>query len=561
MLNFTLIKLLNCEKFSTFIPVYKLPEVIELSEDLNSVALPARPNGNLDCDQAIPKISTRCNDWENSAPSENMKGRQLEVDDDSAVAKQNGHQMPVDDIGAYLLELGAVPLLTKQEELALGKAVSLLPRFNLLTQSDYLLAKAINICEMACAGKLRLDRIFHISPDNRCSIRIVAARHLKTLREILRRNQEDFKILISKHYPKSERSQAHRRLVKRRGRAAKLLAELKFRPEVIEGDVKDLKEFSGRMRSLAEEIKSLKGRRDKGSLKICADLRDELRVLMRKTNDSASLLQKKIERLDGGEKKRLVARDKLVAANLRLVVSIAKQHRHKGVGFLDLIQEGNAGLIRAVDKFEYQRGFRFSTYATWWIRQAIGCAIKCQSRPIRLPVRSIDSLKDLKASKGNLEKNGGDTSFEEVAEDAGIEVAQAENLMRINRSFLSLDAEIYEGECTLQDFLADRREVDPGVLAAQRELSDVLEDAMNEAGLNSREQEILKLRYGLFGACQGPERVNGITSGEGLSLKEIGKIFGITRERVRQIESKALLKLIKKPTVRKALSSFIADSM
>jgi RNA polymerase primary sigma factor len=272
-------------------------------------------------------------------------------------------------------------------------------------------------------------------------------------------------------------------------------------------------------------------------------VRHELRELMLRTMECPASLRRRSRQLRGQFQEFENVKRELSSGNLRLVVSIAKKYRNRGLSFLDLIQEGNTGLMRAVDKYEYRRGFKFSTYATWWIRQAITRAIADQARTIRIPVHMIDVLMKLRnAAKKLLQEMGREPTTEETAIAAGVTIEETERVLDIGRHPISLDRPIGEGEdgC-FGEFVQDTGTEAPHKLANNGLLRERIEELLKT--LTFREREIIRLRYGL-------------ADGYSYTLEEVGRIFKVTRERVRQIEAKAVAKL-QNPVRCKYLEPFV----
>lgn len=452
---------------------------------------------------------------------------------------------PSDAIQLYLTQMSDSPLLSRQEELRAARRIER-ARKNLrraILTSDYVLQAAVGLLEKVALGRLRMETVCEgpfSDPQRKRRLGALLGPNVRTLHVLLKQNRDDFSAAVSRRCAPEQRRRIRRRIVMRRVKAIRLVEELLVRRQHLQPVLQRLEQIARCMDAAVRELSQL---HDQGNRARKAEVRKELHRLMRITHETPATLRRRLANIALLRRKHDLARQKLSAANLRLVVSIAKRYRNRGISFLDLIQEGNTGLLRAVDKFEPARGFKFSTYATWWIRQAISRSIADHGRTIRIPVHMLATVnKVMDAGSRATQHRRGRATIEETASAAGISLGAAERAMKVNRRMLSLDEPLGDvGDNYLGELLLDKRHSDP----MQGMNSDALKSGIDEVleSLNYREREILRLRYGL-------------SDGYAYTLSEVGKIFSVTRERIRQIESEALRKL-QQPCCSRKLANFL----
>jgi RNA polymerase primary sigma factor len=452
-----------------------------------------------------------------------------------------------DPVRMYLTQMGEIPLLKRDQEIALAKTIEVTrKRFRRkVLECDYALRNVVETLKRVFANDLPFDRTIKVSLTENLEKDAILARmphNLKTLEHLMEQNAEEFAKLIDERTADEAEKKALRRSIKaRRRKTVTLVEELSIRTQKVQPLMKKLEQISARMDELEKQVECLKGNR--AAKEDRANLEKELRDLMEITLEEPAGLRKRVEVMKARFQQYEEAKRALSGGNLRLVVSIAKKYRNRGLSFLDLIQEGNTGLMRAVDKYEYRRGYKFSTYATWWIRQAITRAIADQARTIRIPVHMIETMSKLRnVSKKLLQEMGREPTIEETAKAAGISFEETKRVLKISRHPISLDRPVGESEDSyFGDFIEDESAESPVSAATQEMLKDKIEHVLKT--LTYREREIIKLRYGLG-------------DGYTYTLEEVGRIFKVTRERVRQIEAKAVRKL-QHPVRSRQLEGFL----
>lgn len=438
-----------------------------------------------------------------------------------------------DPIRMYLSQMATIPLLTREEEIALAKKIEVTRKQfrRLVLGCDFAMRHTVETLEKVYRGELPFDRTIKVSLTEQLTKEQIQGRmphNLKTLRIMLQQNRRDFERLLRKSTPREERIAARKRFIRRRQKCLQLVEELSLRTRRVQPVMSQLEEFAERMEVIRGRLANIE--HNPAAKDERANLRKELHDLMMLTLESPKSLRKRCEKFRRQFEEYEKVKRQLSSGNLRLVVSIAKKYRNRGMSFLDLIQEGNTGLMRAVDKYEYRRGFKFSTYATWWIRQAITRAIADQARTIRIPVHMIDVLSKLRnVQKRLLQELRREPTTEEISAYAEIPVEEVRRVMDIGRHPVSLDRPIGESEdSSFGEFIEDGHEETPIRKASNEILRDKISGLLKT--LTYREREIIKLRYGL-------------EDGYTYTLEEVGRIFKVTRERVRQIEAKAVRKL------------------
>ncbi len=539
-----------------FDPQYqqKIEEIVAISKDQGYITyeeindiLPMSFDSADQIDQILIFLSGMDIQIFNQAEVEKQKERKKEAKEVEALPRRT--EASADDpVRMYLKEMGSVPLLSREEEVEISKRIekAQMQIERIIMRFRYSTSETISITKYLISAKERLDKIV---TEKEIEDKHLFIKMMPNLKELLREEDEQLeKYLLElrrEELSKVERVKILEEIEKSRIRTQAYLRRMRFRYTLIEDFGELILTSYDRFLTLEKEIQELTPRAEKNRFAL-AKLQAGKRKLLKKELAAGRTLdefKKDVRMLQRWMDKSQEAKREMVESNLRLVISIAKKYTNRGLSFLDLIQEGNMGLMKAVEKFEYRRGYKFSTYATWWIRQAVTRAIADQARTIRIPVHMIETInKVLRGAKKLMMETGKEPTPEELAEELGLTPDRVREIYKIAQHPISLQAEVGDsGESQFGDFLEDTTTESPADATGY----SILKDKMNEvlATLTDREKTVLIERFGLL-------------DGKPKTLEEVGVYFKVTRERVRQIEAKALRKM-RHPTRAKQLQAFL----
>lgn len=527
-----LVKIATDKGFLTYDDINEvLPEDVVSSDEIESLLILLRSmDVEIQDDSKDPKAK------------EALKAKEEEPEEDE-IAKI---EILDDPVRMYLKQMGKVPLLTRDQEVELAKRIeaadleirAILFTFGNIPRESVLIARRL------LAGKERFDRVVLDKNITNKDHYLVSLARLCNRVDIIDRDLTEISKSLKKKNSKAVRNRRQKKFDTRRKELNNIIKKFYFRQEVVDELIDKVLSLNDKIFSAEREMEMVRsGESSKVRKSRIKNERRKLKRIEESVGVSLEEFKSQSGVLETWTNRMRTAKEEMVEANLRLVISIAKKYTNRGLSFLDLIQEGNLGLMKAVDKFEYKRGYKFSTYATWWIRQAITRSIADQARTIRIPVHMIETINKLiRVTKKLVQEYGKEPTPEEIAVEMNLPVEKVRGILKISQHPISLQTPIGDGEDSqFGDFIEDKSIRNPAEATGYSLLKEQIEGVLET--LTAREKKVLRLRFG-------------IGDGSPRTLEEVGKVFNVTRERVRQIEAKALKKM-RHPIRSKKLKGFL----